>query len=39
MQSFPYPSREILAGRVFEPFNVIEAVMIELVEQGLKGAP
>jgi len=39
MQSFPYPPREILAGRVFEPFNVVEAMMIELVEQGLKGAP
>ena len=39
MQSFPDPSREIFAGRVLEPFDVIEAMMIELVEQGLKGAP
>jgi len=39
LQPFPYPLRKILAGGVLEAFNLIEAMMIELVEQGLKGPP
>jgi len=39
LQPFPYPLRKILAGGVLEAFNLIEAMMIELVEQGLKGSP
>lgn len=39
MQSFPYPFREIFAGWIFEAFDIVEAIMIELVEQWLKGTP
>src|SRR5258706_13129103 len=31
----PEPVREVLTGRVFEPLDVVQVVVIELVVQGL----
>ena len=39
LQPFPYPLRKDFAGGVFEAFDIIEAMMVELVKQGLKGPP
>lgn len=35
-KSNPYPAREILAGGVFQPLDLVQIVMIELVEDRFK---
>lgn len=35
-QPLPDPPSEVFAGRVFKTVNVIQAVVVELVEQGLE---
>ena len=35
-QPFPYPPREVLAGRVLESINIIQVVMVELFTEGLE---
>ena len=36
---FPYPFSQVFAGRVLEALDVVEAIVIEAVEQRLESAP
>ena len=35
----PDPSGQVFTGRILESVNIVQAVMIELLKQGLEGVP
>jgi hypothetical protein len=37
LQSIPYPAGNVLAGRVFQAWNVVQIVVIQLFPQGKEG--
>ena len=36
MQPLPYPAREMFAGWVGKPFDLVQIVMVKLIVEGLK---
>ena len=38
-QTLPDPPGQVFAGRILESVDIIQAVMIKLIEQGLEGTP
>ena len=36
LEFYPYPARDVLAGRILQSRNVVEVVMIKLVQNGFE---